>query len=793
MGDPTVPHGDVAELRRTVEDLTAALSDKERELAALRISEERCREIIDGVADVIFEVTLEGTILYCSPSAEGLAGWTPEELVGKTVFDLAVEDDHDRLRSVFKGQASSLPAPREYRIRTRSGTMKWVRAHSRPIIRDGRTVGLRGVMSDIGEPKKTEEYLQEQKEFAESLIETTQVIVMVLTPDGRIVRFNDCMQKSSGYTLDEVKGTPWADTFLPEAVREEKRSLFGVAGGCEGTRQGVIPMATKDGRERVIQWHTCNVKDAIGRITGVLATGMDITDAVRAQEALKESEAKYRAIFENLHDTYFKTDLEDNLLIASPSGQHIFGYKVEEAVGMNLKDFYVDIKKRDEVLKMLSEKGYVREFEAQLRRKDGSVIWVSSNTAFWFDRNGNIGGVEGITRDITERKEAEAKRAALEEQLRQSQKMEAIGTLAGGIAHDFNNLLTSIMGCSNMLKTAMDKEDANYSAVDVIERASIRASELTRQLLGFARKGKVKNTPVDMHEIIGDTIAILRRAIDRTITIEQHLCAARPIVMGDPGQLQQVAMNLAVNARDAMGEGGTLSIETGVETLSEEYCSKHTEVSPGRYLFVRISDTGTGIPEDIRERVFEPFFTTKPTGVGTGMGLATVYGIVKNHGGLVTFDTSEGEGTSFKALFPLCSADVSVADSKTPQKPKKGSGKILVVDDEETVRETVQMMLGMLGYEVDTASNGREAVDYYKEHGAEVRLVILDVTMPKMNGGECYRQLKAIDPKVRVLLSTGHAVQGTAHDLLQAGMVGLVQKPYIAPQLAEAVADALAT
>jgi CheY-like chemotaxis protein len=251
-------------------------------------------------------------------------------------------------------------------------------------------------------------------------------------------------------------------------------------------------------------------------------------------------------------------------------------------------------------------------------------------------------------------------------------------------------------------------------------------------------------------------------------------------------------MNLIVNARDAMPGGGRIEVETRVQTFDEEQCKKHSELAPGEYLLVSVADTGCGIPDEIRDRIFEPFFTTKPIGVGTGMGLAMVYGIVKNHGGSVGLETAEGSGTTFTVYLPLCASGALPREEPTVAGAHRGSGRILVVDDEDTVRETVQMMLSMLGYEVDTAADGLEAIEQFKKHAGQTRLVILDMTMPKMNGSECFRELRKIDPNVRVLLSTGHAIEGAAQDLLESGIAGLVQKPYIAQQLAQAIAEALA-
>ncbi len=396
-----------------------------------------------------------------------------------------------------------------------------------------------------------------------------------------------------------------------------------------------------------------------------------------------------------------------------------------------------------------------------------------------------------LRREIAEHKQAEEEKSKLEERLRQGQKMEAIGTLASGIAHDFNNLLTGILGYSSMLKLLAQPGDDVLEAAEAIGRAATRAAEFTKQILGFARRGKLQNTPVDVHHVIGDVAGILGRTIDKKIGIALSLHAESPVVTGDPSQLQQVVMNLAVNARDAMPTGGEIIFATEAVDLDEEYCRDHPHASPGRYLLVSVTDTGTGIPEEVRHRVFEPFFTTKGPGEGTGMGLAMAYGIVKNHDGFIEVYSEVGRGTTVKVYLPLCGEAIARDEGPRLAAPIPGGGRILVVDDEEVVREVVERMLGCLGYEVACVHNGREAADHYGKHGPDIDLVILDMTMPVMDGGECFRALKGLDPEVKALLSTGHALNGTAQRLLDEGMLGFVQKPYVLAQLSEAVARAL--
>jgi CheY-like chemotaxis protein len=325
----------------------------------------------------------------------------------------------------------------------------------------------------------------------------------------------------------------------------------------------------------------------------------------------------------------------------------------------------------------------------------------------------------------------------------------------------------------------------------VIKTAALRASELAGQLLGFARKGKLINTSVDMHRVVGETVALLGRTVDRRITISLKLEAENPLVNGDPGQLEQVVMNLAVNARDAMPEGGKLELRTASVDLDEAYCRAHAGVDPGSYLLLSVSDTGAGMSEEVRGRIFEPFFTTKPEGEGTGMGLAMAYGIIRNHGGSVGVYSEVGNGTTFKLYLPLAAGAAPVRDRDSRTFAIPGTGTILVVDDEEGVRRVVKSILESLGYTVLLAENGMEAIHLYQDHGADIDLLVLDLTMPVMDGKACFARIRELDPAARVIVATGHAVNEAAQELLDRGARGFVQKPFVKSELAQAVAGAL--
>ena len=504
------------------------------------------------------------------------------------------------------------------------------------------------------------------------------------------------------------------------------------------------------------------------------------------QRQVQESAGRYRGLFGSMLDGYALhemiydddgTPVDYRFLEVNPAFERLTGLNASDILGKRILSIMPDLEQYwlDTYGKISKEGGTIRfeNYSQALERHFEVVAYqpVPGHFACAFT-------------DVTDRMQ-------LEEQVRQSQKMEAVGTLAGGIAHDFNNLLTGILGYANLLKLQATPGDSVFKGADVIERAAERAAELSQQLLGFARRGKLENRPVDLRRAIGDVIAILGRTINKRITIQQRFGEGSAVVSGDPGQLQQVLMNLAVNAVDAMPDGGELTFDVHAVELDEVYGRTHAYVEPGRYLMVSVADTGVGIPADVRERIFEPFYTTKDAGKGTGMGLATTYGIVKNHGGSIQVYSEVGQGTTFKMYLPPAEEEEPDWVDMPSTEALRGTGSILVVDDEETVCQVVQSMLETAGYFVTTVTSGTEAVELYRREGQSFDLVILDWAMPGMDGQTCFRALRELDPQVRALLSTGHAFNGAAQEMLDEGMVGFVQKPFITRDLAKAVARAL--
>jgi CheY-like chemotaxis protein len=370
--------------------------------------------------------------------------------------------------------------------------------------------------------------------------------------------------------------------------------------------------------------------------------------------------------------------------------------------------------------------------------------------------------------------------------------MEAVGTLAGGIAHDFNNLLQAVQGYAELLLLSRGKKEPGYQELHEISRAAKRGGELTRQLLTFSRKEESRLRPIDLNREVMDVRELLLRTIAKMIEIKLHLAVELKSINGDPGQIEQVLMNLAVNAKDSMPDGGKLVIETENVLLDEEYCKKHVEVRSGEYVLLTVSDTGHGMDQQTLEHIFEPFFTTKEVGEGTGLGLATVYGIVKGHGGFILCNSKPGEGTTFKVYFPAIEPHGASVVMKDVTIPPRGDGEvILVVDDEDFIRDLGEKILTGYGYQVLTASDGENALEIYGKERGRIDLVLLDLIMPGMGGGRCLESLLEIDPQAKVLIASGYSPGGPTRKALDAGAHGFVRKPYEVRDLLRVVQETL--
>jgi two-component system cell cycle sensor histidine kinase/response regulator CckA len=505
----------------------------------------------------------------------------------------------------------------------------------------------------------------------------------------------------------------------------------------------------------------------------------------QAAYELAVSERRYRTMFEESQDVIYMADINGNLIDINQAGVEFFGYASRsELLQVNIsRDLYENPQDGQKFLAAILISGYVRDFEVNLKTKIGKPLVAMITARVEYNENDRIIGYRGIMRDITERK-------LLEQRYLQAQKMESIGLLAGGIAHDFNNILGGILGYASWMKTNLKEDELFFKPVDTIEKSAQRAAELTGQLLAFARGGKYDTKAASLNSVITESLKIISGTFDKSIVIETDLDKSLPTVEIDVGQIQQVLINLCVNARDAMPGGGRMTIQSSLAVLGDEDVSNQPDAHPGWFAVLTVSDTGVGMDENVRQRIFEPFFTTKEKGKGTGLGLSMVYGVVKNHGGFVHVYSEVGDGTTFRVYLPL-SGKPEVVEHGGDDEMAGGHESILIIDDEEVIREVAGEILSSYGYSVQLAADGEDGVKIYKKQEPRCDLVILDMIMPRQGGRDTLLKLKKINPAVKVLFSTGYSQNEKVNEILALGVDGFIQKPYQVNNLLSKVREIL--
>ncbi len=741
-------------------------------------SEEKYRTIFEHAPIGIYHFDETGVITDCNEAFVSIIGSSKEKLLGlNTLSDLKDKQVIDSVRNaltnglgIYEGDYSS--------VTTRKTTP--VRAHFRGLVRvDGTASGGIAIVEDLSERRRSENALRQSEGKYRVVVENASDGILV-AQDDRVCFVNSRLAGMLGYDKKELLGKTFAEFIHPgDQQMATDRHRKRLAGEQPPSRY-FLRLVGKNGNAR---WHeiAAGLIDWEGRPAALVMIN-DVHDR------RKEEEARLRlsTAVEQAAEAVVITDTAGRIQYVNPAFETISGYSKGEAIGNSTGMWEISEYQQStvETRHKTVTGGRVWKGRIECKTKNGRSFIEDATISPVFDSGGKIVNYVGVTRDVTDE-------ILLQKQLIQAQKMESIGTLAGGIAHDFNNLLQVILGYTEILLMEQSRSSRESKDLKSIHHAAKRGAELVRQILTFSRKMATNPRPIDLNGLLIDAQKLLGRTIPKMVDIELRLGENLESINADPGQIEQALLNLAVNSRDAMPEGGKLTIITRNVFLDMDYCQTQIGVQPGQYVVLEVSDTGFGMDKDVVDHIFEPFYTTKGPAEGTGLGLAMVYGIVKGHGGHITCYSQPGLGTTFRLYLPAVLHEETPEIDKTDDQTAIGSETILLVDDDELIREFGSRVLERSGYTALKAGNGYEALDIYSKSADKISLVILDLIMPLMGGKECLMELLRINPKVKALVASGFYVDAQATNVIETGAKGFVQKPFEMQELLSSVRKAL--
>ncbi len=769
--------GRVVEVHGIGRDVT----ERKRAERALRESEERYRKLVEVSPDAII-VHSGGKIVFANSAAARLIGAaTPEDLSGRNVRDFMHPDFIatliGRIQTSMKG---GVPAPMtEEKFIRIDGTTIDGEAVAMPLTYEGEPAVL-VVVRDITERKEARHALVLRERELNNVFEFTGTAMLIVEEDMTITKCNHVFEELVGYTKEEIEGTMrWTAFVHPdELTRMVNYHRARRSGDTAAPASYESRAIDKNGIVKHIHITIGFVSETRQTVAAIL----DITDRKRAENALRESEEKLRHLFDSSKDVIFLSTITGWFYDINRAGEEFFGYSRDELLGLDTQDIYKNENDRQVLHEAIETLGFVKDWEVTFKKKDGTLVDSLITATLRRDREGNVIGYQGIIKDISDRKR-------LEQQLAAAKRMEAIGTLAGGMAHNFNNILVGIMGYSELLLEKKDAKDPDYKALRIIHEGTVSASKLTKELLSIARGGDYSLVKLNLNTLIKRFLPLITGTLDTSIEVKTYLAENLPLIEGDMSRIQQCLLNLCINARDAIPDGGKILIETYYQHLGEDFVRAHLGTHTGDYAVVSVTDNGEGIPEEHKPHIFEPFFSTKDQKRGTGLGLSTVWGIMKSHKGLITVYSEPHEGTTFKLYFPAISGKLRQPAPLKVDRVVPGSDTILIIDDEPIVRETWSDALSERGFTVIVAEDGAEGIDIFKKEKDAIDLVILDFIMPVMGGGETFLKLKEIKPDIKVLISSGYGANGIVWEGIGGKAEGFIQKPCPISYLIEKVGE----
>ena len=791
---PLDPDGLVERCHRIMKErsLVRIQSLLEKRTLELKASEDNFSAVFETFEDLFYQTDMNGIVTMISPSVYRLSGWTQDEIIGKPV---AMVYDQPGAREDLLSALGESGYLRDYELCLvkKDGTRTHVSlaAHFNHDS-SGAVTGVVGSLRDISHRKRIEEALKESEEKFRILTESSPAAIM-LYQDNKWVYANSAATAITGYTVEEFRVMDFWDFVHPddrEMIRD--RGMRRQKGDTERARFE-FKIVSKSGEAK---WVYLSGAATVlnGKPAGIISV-LDISSRKQVEESLKTSEERFRTILDEMEVGYLEVGLDGKLMFFNEAFLRIFGYSREEMAGLGSGRYAVELDIAQKIYHAYSQMfklGFpLKSFEWETSGKDGTKRIFELSASPIKDLQDQPAGFRGIVRDITDKRLADEERERLQNQLNQVQKMDSVGRLAGGVAHDFNNMLGVILGRTEIGLMRAEPGQPLYQDLTEIRKAAERSSDLTRQLLAFARKQTAAPRILELNEVVGGMLKMLQRLIGEDIDLVFLPSDNLPPIKMDPSQLDQILANLCVNARDAISGGGRVTIETGTLELDDEQCAPHIGVAPGRFVRLSVRDNGCGMDMEVLDKLFEPFFTTKGDGLGTGLGLSTVYGIVKQNSGFLDVESVPGEGSTFRICFPVHQGDVDRPKEETEGAATRGAETILLVEDEPMILEMTGMMLEHLGYHVLSTGLPSEAIRLVENYSEKIHMLLTDVVMPGMNGRDLALNLTGTHPDLKCMFMSGYTADVIAsHGVLEEG-VFFIQKPFTMKELAAKVRDAL--
>ncbi|MCK5541607.1 MAG: PAS domain S-box protein [Desulfobacterales bacterium] len=753
----------------------------------LILSEEKYRIMLEQSNDMIWTLDTGGNFTFFNKRSEELVGIRLENWEGKSFVPLVLEEDLPNVRNAFRETLKGTPQQYEVRMKKKDEDLLVLSVNTAPITKAGNIIGTVSFGRDITEYRQAEKALINTRNYLDNLFNYANAPIIVWDPTTRITRFNCAFEYLTGRTADEVIGQELHMLF-PESSKDE--SLHKISGTLDGEywKSEEILILCKGGAVRTVLWNSANIYAEDGvTVIATIAQGMDITERQRMQENLLKSEEFNKSIIESSNDCIKILDLDGRLEFMNAGGQKLL--EIED-IGLYLNQSWTDFWKGPDHKAALdavsmAKDGRKGHFHGFYPTEKGMKKWWDIIITPICDEYGEVKQLLAVSRDISSQRN-------IEEQLRQAQKMESVGRLAGGVAHDHNNALSVIMGYTEMIMTDADPTGSLYANLNEVLKAAGRAADVTRQLLAFARKQAIAPKVLDLNKNVENMFKMLRRLIGEDIDLAWLPGKNLWSVKIDPSQIDQIMANLCVNARDAIAGVGKVTIETDIMVLDEAYCADHTGFIPGEFVLLTVSDNGCGMDKEILKNIFEPFFTTKDVDKGTGLGLATVYGIVKQNKGFINVYSEPDKGTTIKIYLPRHEGKaVEIQRESTTEIPQGRGETILLVEDDLPILKLAQKTLEGLNYIVLIAGTPKGAMRLAKEHTGEIHLLVTDVIMPEMNGRELSEQLQSFSPELKCIFMSGY----TSNVIVNHGVLDkgghLIQKPFSKNDLATIVRKVL--